>query len=168
MITVSELISALQKYPEDAMCYAYEGESIGIVVVDKEIGVELGFIPCREIWQYSDTANGATKPHKPKHEKESTRPYTPFIDELQASDPTRRLEFIAISKLDNPEDIRRFYKEYRKWIVHLLPKEIEGGRSVESLVSTNLGYVIGYLNDPERRQMWYDTIGDLHPIFKRC
>ena len=35
MKTVKELIAELKKFPEDALTYAYEGEVVGIVVIDK-------------------------------------------------------------------------------------------------------------------------------------
>ena len=34
MITVGELIESLKKYPSESKCYAYEGEGIGIVILD--------------------------------------------------------------------------------------------------------------------------------------
>ena len=71
MITVLELITALQEYPEDAMCYAYEGESTGVVIVkphkDDIITRELGFIPCRELWEYGEGPSGLYTVG-PKHE----------------------------------------------------------------------------------------------------
>lgn len=36
MRTVSDLITELQKFPPDAVCYAYEGEVCGVVVEEKE------------------------------------------------------------------------------------------------------------------------------------
>jgi hypothetical protein len=48
MIGVKEMIESLQKYPSDALCYAYEGEVIGVVVVDK-YHKELGVIKASEI-----------------------------------------------------------------------------------------------------------------------
>ncbi|MCI0697590.1 hypothetical protein L0337_36990 [candidate division KSB1 bacterium] len=45
MITVAKLIKALKKYPPDALAYAYEGEFIGIVIVDAEETKQLGEIP---------------------------------------------------------------------------------------------------------------------------
>lgn len=53
-ITVKKLIEELSKYPEDALCYAYEGSTAGVVIVaDKEIHKsgdreELGFILASE------------------------------------------------------------------------------------------------------------------------
>jgi hypothetical protein len=49
MITVAKLIEELQKYPRDALVYAYEGEFIGIVIVsDDEQRKQLGEIPASE------------------------------------------------------------------------------------------------------------------------
>ena len=52
MISVKELKEKLKKYPDDARCYAYDGEDIGIVIVDPKIkdccDRELGFIPASE------------------------------------------------------------------------------------------------------------------------
>jgi hypothetical protein len=45
MITVAKLLEELQKYPPDALAYAYEGEFIGIVVVDAKQTKQLGEIP---------------------------------------------------------------------------------------------------------------------------
>ena len=53
MITVATLIAELQKYPPDALTYAYEGGETGVVIVAKDVVVypnggkgrsELGFI----------------------------------------------------------------------------------------------------------------------------
>jgi hypothetical protein len=90
-----------------------------------------------------------------------------IIDRLLKENPGKRLEFIAISELKDPEEIKEFYEEYRTWIQEYFPEEIAKGRSVDDLVSTNLGYVIGYLN-LDARNLWYDGIGDLHPVFGRC
>lgn len=38
MITVARLIEELQKYPPDALAYAYEGEFVGIVIVSHKEG----------------------------------------------------------------------------------------------------------------------------------
>jgi len=43
MKTVKEMIEVLKKFPEDAECYAYEGEGIGLAVAD---GDRFGFIHC--------------------------------------------------------------------------------------------------------------------------
>jgi len=36
MRTIKSMIEALQKFPYDAMCYAYEGEVTGIVIVVRD------------------------------------------------------------------------------------------------------------------------------------
>ncbi|MDZ7289333.1 MAG: hypothetical protein ONB44_07855 [candidate division KSB1 bacterium] len=55
MITVAKLINELKKYPSDALAYAYEGEFIGIVIVDAKEQKQLGEIPASseedEAWQ---------------------------------------------------------------------------------------------------------------------
>lgn len=43
MIAVGELIENLKKYPPTLKCYAYEGEGIGVVIVDDDKH-ELGFV----------------------------------------------------------------------------------------------------------------------------
>jgi hypothetical protein len=91
-----------------------------------------------------------------------------IIERLLKENPEKRLEYIAISELENPDEIKRFYNEYKIWIRNFLKEEFEKGRSLEDVVSTNLGYVIGYLSDPKLRTIWYDTIGNLHPAFGRC
>jgi len=45
-ITVAELIAELQKYPMDAIAYAYEGEITGVVIAKD--GQELGYIETEE------------------------------------------------------------------------------------------------------------------------
>ena len=47
MMTVEHMINELKKYPSEAKCYAYEGEVIGLVVVD-ENKEELGYIIAKE------------------------------------------------------------------------------------------------------------------------
>ena len=47
MITVAEMIQALQKFPPNALCYAYEGEITGVVVVNGD-GDELGYVSAPE------------------------------------------------------------------------------------------------------------------------
>lgn len=48
MITVAELIDQLQKFPPDAQVYAYEGEIVGVVVVDAKTHEQLGYIVAEE------------------------------------------------------------------------------------------------------------------------
>ena len=49
MRAVKSLIEELKKFPEDAMCYAYEGEICGIVVIrPNEFHSEMGTIHCSE------------------------------------------------------------------------------------------------------------------------
>jgi len=48
MIPVIKMIEWLNKFPEDARCYAYEGEVTGVVVVDNN-GTDLGIIPASEM-----------------------------------------------------------------------------------------------------------------------
>jgi hypothetical protein len=43
MKTVKELTEELKKFPEDALCYGYEGEGTGIGIVSKD-GKKKGFI----------------------------------------------------------------------------------------------------------------------------
>lgn len=47
MISVKKMKEELNKFPEDAMCYAYEGEITGVVVVDKD-REEVGYIHASE------------------------------------------------------------------------------------------------------------------------
>jgi hypothetical protein len=55
MITVTNLIKVLKQYPPNALVYAYEGEFIGIVIVDAKDMKQLGEIPASseddEAWQ---------------------------------------------------------------------------------------------------------------------
>ena len=46
MRTVKELIAELQKFPEDAQCYAYEGEAFGLNITDANDSDNNGFIHC--------------------------------------------------------------------------------------------------------------------------
>jgi len=46
MRSVKWLKEQLSKYPDDALCYAYEGEVRGVVVVKRDRSQE--FIPCSE------------------------------------------------------------------------------------------------------------------------
>lgn len=90
-----------------------------------------------------------------------------IIDRLLKDQPEKRLEYIAIKKLEDPEEIRAFFEEYKEWLPKYLPEEVVKGRSLESIISTNLGYIIGYL-DPDDRKKWYDIIGPMHPVYGRC
>ena len=45
MLTVRQLIAALEQFPEEAQCHAYEAEKTGIVV---SFGNQTGFIACSE------------------------------------------------------------------------------------------------------------------------
>ena len=49
MRTVKQLKDELDKFPDDAICYAYEGEVCGVVIraPDGKLPSE-GFIPCSE------------------------------------------------------------------------------------------------------------------------
>lgn len=48
MRTVKSLIEELQKFPADAMCYAYQGEIDAVVIIgDKEVyGETQGWVEC--------------------------------------------------------------------------------------------------------------------------
>lgn len=48
MRTVASLIAELQKFPPDALAYAYEGEVTGVVICADADGQELGYIPANE------------------------------------------------------------------------------------------------------------------------
>jgi len=51
MIKVKNLIKQLQRFPEDAYAYAYEGEVCAVVIVnstDTFCNKELGYIGCSE------------------------------------------------------------------------------------------------------------------------
>jgi hypothetical protein len=57
MRTVGDLVAELSRFPPDALCYAYEGEVRGVVVVTAEVVThpnggqgrdELGHVPCGE------------------------------------------------------------------------------------------------------------------------
>lgn len=52
MRTVKSLIEELQKFPEDAKCYAYEGEFSGIVIQSENN--KQGVIYCYESNRYPD------------------------------------------------------------------------------------------------------------------
>lgn len=52
MRTIKSLISELQKFPEDALCYAYEGEVTGVIIGD---GGSLGYIECCELDNVEDS-----------------------------------------------------------------------------------------------------------------
>lgn len=45
MLTVKQLIAALEQFPEDAQCYVFDGEATGIVV---SLGHQTGFVACTE------------------------------------------------------------------------------------------------------------------------
>lgn len=45
MRKVKDLIAELKKFPEDADCYAYEGEVTGVIIVQ---GEDCGVIHCTE------------------------------------------------------------------------------------------------------------------------
>ena len=50
MKTISEIIDELEKFPPDALAYAYEGEITGIVIVKDAVErKELGVIPTSEV-----------------------------------------------------------------------------------------------------------------------
>lgn len=48
MIRVSRLIEELQKFPQDALAYAYEGEVVGVVVRSRDDAKQIGYIPASE------------------------------------------------------------------------------------------------------------------------
>lgn len=64
MITVKRLIEELRKFPDDALCEAYEGEDTGILIRKND---NTGFIPahpCREIEDELETDYGLIKKSK--------------------------------------------------------------------------------------------------------
>lgn len=48
MKTIAELKTELSKFPDTALCYAYEGEVVGVVVVTSDAARQLGVIFCGE------------------------------------------------------------------------------------------------------------------------
>lgn len=48
MRTVQSLKDELDKFPPDALCYAYDGEIRGVVVVTAAGNAELGWVHCGE------------------------------------------------------------------------------------------------------------------------
>lgn len=65
--------------------------------------------------------------------------------------------------LDNPEDIRAFAKEYEQWLVANGDETIKG-KEVET-AKRNLGYIIGYCGEDDRKKL-YAALSDVsHPIF---
>lgn len=49
MIQIKHLINMLSEFPGDSLCYAYEGESRGIVILDQH-HKEIGFIEASEAY----------------------------------------------------------------------------------------------------------------------
>lgn len=43
-LTIKELKAFLEHFPDDAICYGYEGEISGIVVMSLDFAKELGYI----------------------------------------------------------------------------------------------------------------------------
>ena len=54
MIRIDKLIQELQKFPQGAYAYAYEGEVTGVVVTRMKEDDALGYVPCSE-HQYEET-----------------------------------------------------------------------------------------------------------------
>ena len=44
MRTVMNMIAHLEKFPARARCYAYEGETQGVIIVDAKTGKQLGVV----------------------------------------------------------------------------------------------------------------------------
>ena len=42
MITIKKLKEELEKFNDDDLCFAYEGEVIGLIIHNKKYGYELG------------------------------------------------------------------------------------------------------------------------------
>lgn len=49
MIKLGELIRKLSTYPDDYTCFAYQGESSGIVIIDTD-NKQVDFIEAEEKW----------------------------------------------------------------------------------------------------------------------
>jgi hypothetical protein len=54
MRTVKNIIKALKKFPPEAKCYAYEGETFAVVVVDAKTGDQLGLVFASESSRSND------------------------------------------------------------------------------------------------------------------
>lgn len=62
MITIAKLIEELQKYPQDALAYAYEGEFVGIVIVSGDrLRKRLGEIPASESDEFDSQQHSRMK-----------------------------------------------------------------------------------------------------------
>lgn len=61
MRTVKSLIEELRKFPEDAECYAYEGEAFGVVIQRKGY-LDQGFVHCSGYRDHEDQATELLPP----------------------------------------------------------------------------------------------------------
>lgn len=58
MITVAKMIEELKKFPADALCYAYEGEMQGVVVVEARSSEFANGGSSRKVLGYITAAEG--------------------------------------------------------------------------------------------------------------
>lgn len=86
-----------------------------------------------------------------------------LVEKLQEKDPKRNVVFIAIENIDEPEQMREFYKDYVRYLTEH-EDDLEG-LSPESVARDNVGYVVVYYGK-ETTDKWMDAVEGLrHPVF---
>lgn len=146
MKTIKELINELQKFPPDAKCFAYEGESTGISIF---MDGRDGFIYCSP----KETADPPTEEfYKPK-ESLIVKTIIPIRDEYGIEFNEEEMKALGIDandkfevKIDNDTVVLEKYgkidielSELSRPILESLIKEsCESGLSVEDIVAKRL------------------------------
>lgn len=86
-----------------------------------------------------------------------------IFDEMEKINPERNPVFTAIDRLKKPNDIRQFLKDYEAYLIANTNESISGREG--EVARSNIGYVLGYYDEPVRKK-WYSILDDVsHPIF---
>ena len=110
------------------------------------------------------------KPRKKDNEKDvpkvweetQRKPDLDLIERLKREKPNRNVVFTAIEKLTEPEEIRKFYRQYVDYL-RAEAKDIEVKNNPENVARCNINYIVGYYitqNDHEVEQRWMNALNE--------
>jgi hypothetical protein len=88
-----------------------------------------------------------------------------LIKRLQGIDPSRNIVFTAIEQLRNPEEIKRFYREYVEYLRTRGDEKVR--ETAKQVANENIGYVVVYYGE-ETSERWKSILEQInHPVFGR-
>lgn len=92
-----------------------------------------------------------------------TTPFQELLVKEGDKSPTIGGILTALCNIEEPEDIRKFVKEYEQDMLLHGDPEIKG-REIE-IARQNIGYILGYLGEKDRNRIYAALPNVSHPVF---